>query len=68
MTRYFLIILFSMLLVSCEDTNIAVMTDAATDAVTAITLSDEDVKNLAQSAVHVSDSEHRRILWLVFFS
>ncbi|MGB3225223.1 MAG: M48 family metallopeptidase [Desulforhopalus sp.] len=59
MTRYFLIILFSMFLVSCEDTNIAVMTDAATDAVTAITLSDEDVKNLAQSAVQVSDSEHR---------
>ncbi len=59
MTRYFLILFFSMFLVSCEDTNIAVMTDAATDAVTAMTLSDEDVKNLAQSAAQVSDSKHR---------
>jgi putative metalloprotease len=59
MIRYFLIILFSMFLVSCEDTNIAVITDAATDAVTAMTLSDEDVKNLAQSAAQVSDSKHR---------
>lgn len=59
MTRYFFILLFSMFLVSCEDTNIAVMTDAATDAVTAMTLSDEDVKNLAQSAAHNSDSQHR---------
>ena len=38
----------AMILVSCEDTNIAVMTDAASDAVTAITLSDESVKNIAQ--------------------
>lgn len=48
-----------MFLVSCEDTNIAVMTDAATDAVTAMTLSDEDVKNLAQRAAQNSDSQHR---------
>jgi putative metalloprotease len=59
MTRYFLVLFFSLFLVSCEDTNIAVMTDAATDAVTAMTLSDENVKNLAQRAAHDSDSKHR---------
>jgi metalloprotease len=35
-----------------------VMTDAASDAVTAITLTDENVKNLAQGAAQVSDSKH----------
>lgn len=35
------------------------MTDAATDALTAMTLSDEDVKNLAQNAAYVSDSKYR---------
>jgi len=58
MIRYFLISLFSMFLVSCENTNVAVMTDAATDAVTAMTLSDEDVKNFAQSAAYDLDSKH----------
>ena len=59
MIRYISIILSVMFLVSCEDTNVAVMTDAAADAVTAITLSDEDVKNLAQRAAYASDSKHR---------
>ncbi|MFH0785702.1 MAG: M48 family metallopeptidase [Pseudomonadota bacterium] len=59
MIRYVLIFLSVMFLVSCEDTNVAVMTDAATDAVTAMTLSDEDVKNLAQRAAFDSDSKHR---------
>ena len=57
--RYILIILSAMVLVSCEDTNIAVMTDAASDAVTAITLSDENVKNIAQRAAYDADSKHR---------
>lgn len=59
MIRYVLIFLSVMFLVSCEDTNVAVMTDAATDAVTAITLSDEDVKKLAQRAAFDSDSKQR---------
>ena len=59
MIRYFFIFLFFMFLVSCEDTNVAVMTNAASDAVTAMTLSDEDVKNLAQRAAYDSDSKHR---------
>ncbi|MDK9707590.1 MAG: M48 family metallopeptidase [Desulforhopalus sp.] len=56
--RYILIILSAMVLVSCEDTNIAVMTDAASDAVTAITLSDESVKNIAQRAAYDADGKH----------
>ena len=59
MIRYFFILLFSMFFVSCEDTNVSVMTNAATDAVTAFTLSDEDVKNLAKRAANDSDSKHR---------
>lgn len=58
MIRYFLIIFVSMFLVSCEDTNVSVMTNAATDAVTAFTLSDEDVKNLAKQAANDSDSKN----------
>ena len=58
MIRCFLAILFAMLLVSCEDTKVSVMTEAATDAVTAITLSDADVRDLAQRAVHASDSKY----------
>jgi len=57
--QYFLIILFSIFLVACENTNVAVLTDAATDAVSAITLSDEDVKKLAQRAAYDTDSKHR---------
>ncbi len=59
MTRYILLSLTLIFLISCEDTNVAVMADAAADAVTAITLSDEDVQNLARRAAHISDSEHR---------
>jgi putative metalloprotease len=48
-----------MFFISCEDTNVSVMTNAATDAVTAFTLSDEDVKNLAKRAANDSDSKNR---------
>lgn len=59
MRRYFPALLAVFLLLSCEDTNIPVMTDAARDAVTAITLGDEDVNHLARRAAQMSDSEHR---------
>jgi putative metalloprotease len=59
MARYLLIILSALFLFSCEDTNVAVMTGAATDAVTAITLSDEDVKILAQRAAYDLATKHR---------
>ena len=44
--RYVVMVLSAMLLISCEDTNVLVMTEAATDAVTAITLTDEDVQSI----------------------
>ena len=47
------------MLSSCEDTNVLVMTDAASDALKAITLSDADVRNLAQRAAHESDNSHQ---------
>jgi len=59
MTRYILILLSVIFFSSCENTNVAMMTGAASDAVTAITLSDEDVINLAQRAAFASDSKHR---------
>jgi putative metalloprotease len=59
MTRYIILLLTVFFLSSCEDANVLVMTDAAKDAITAITLSDEDVKNLAQRAAQTSDSKHR---------
>lgn len=58
MIRYLLIFLSAMLLASCEDTNILMMTEATTEAVTAITLSDEEVKNLARQAALDSDRKH----------
>jgi putative metalloprotease len=59
MKRSILAILFAMLLIACEDTNVSVMTEAATDAVTAITLSDADVRDLAQRAVQASDGKYQ---------
>lgn len=47
------------MLASCEDTNVSMMTDAATDAVNAITLTDKDVRTLAQRAAYDLDSKHR---------
>lgn len=59
MKHYIYTIVILVFLSSCEDTNILVMTDAATDAVKAFTLDDEDVKNLAQRAASVSDSKYQ---------
>lgn len=58
MTRYIILLLSMLFLSSCEDANVLVMTDAAADAITAITLSDENVRDLAQHAAQVSDSKH----------
>jgi metalloprotease len=58
MNRHILVILSVILLASCEDTNVLVMTDAAKDAVTAITLTDENVRSLAQRAAYASDSKN----------
>ena len=58
MTRYIILLLSVFFLSSCEDANVLVMTDAAKDAITAITLSDEAVRDLAQRAAQTSDSKH----------
>ena len=57
MIRY-LIFLSVMVLASCEDTNVLMMTEATTEAVTAITLSDEEVKDLARRSALDLDSKH----------
>lgn len=44
---------------SCEDTNLLIMADAGVDAVSAITLSDEQVKDIARQAARASDEKHR---------
>lgn len=44
---------------SCEDVNLFIMGDAAGDAVRAVTLSDEDVKNLAHQAAITIDSKNK---------
>ena len=55
-----LILLFSLIVLSgCEDTNVYLATDAAKDAVTAVTLSDEQVVSLARQAALSADSRHR---------
>lgn len=58
MIRHFLLLLSLTLLVACEDTNVAMMAEATTEAVTAITVSDADVRILANRAVLDSDSRH----------
>ena len=59
MIRYLFAIFLSLSLCACEDTNLFMVTEAATDAVTAITLSDEQVKNLARQAVYSTDGKHQ---------
>jgi len=58
MIRYLLIFLSVMLLASCEDTNVFMMTEATTEAVVAITLSDEEVQDLARRSALDLDSKH----------
>lgn len=59
MSRLSVLLLPLFLLLSCENTNLMMMTDAASDAVTAITLSDEDVRRLSQQAAAQEDGKHR---------
>lgn len=59
MTRIILMLCSLLFLVSCEDTNILLMTDAAVDAVNAVTLSDKDVRNLAERAAYEADGKHQ---------
>lgn len=59
MTRYLIIVILTFTLTSCEETNIILLTDAASDAVTALSLSDEDVKLLARQAATSIDRQHK---------
>lgn len=47
-----------LLLPGCEETNVFLATEAGLDAVTAVTLSDEAVRELARQSAAYADSEH----------
>jgi len=53
-----LIIILSIFSVGCEDTDVGMALQAGTDAVRAVTLSDEDVHRLAADVASRSDQEH----------
>ena len=57
--RLFLVVFIPMMFLSCEDTNLLILTEAGMDAVTAVTLSDEDVQNLAMQAAQEADRKNR---------
>ncbi len=57
--RLFLVVFIPMMFLSCEDTNLLILSEAGMDAVTAVTLSDEDVQNLAMQAAQEADRKNR---------
>ncbi len=57
--KYLLSFILLLPLTACEETNIWLLADAATDAATAITLSDEDVMQLAAQAAVASDNKNK---------
>jgi len=60
MTRFILTLIASaILLLSCEETNLLIMTEAGIDAVNAVTLTDDDVRAIASRAAASADSKHR---------
>ena len=61
MKRYGLILFLclSLFVSGCEDTNILVATDAGIDALKAVTLSDENVRALAEKSSRQADQNHR---------
>lgn len=58
MLRALLLALLLPLLVACEDTNLSLLTGAASDAVTAVTLDDADVHAIARQAAQEADRKH----------
>ncbi len=52
------IILLMLLFTGCEDTDIGMAVEAGKDAVTAVTLSDEEVQRLALAVAQASDRKH----------
>lgn len=53
-----LLLALQLLLGACEDTNLQLATEAGLDAVTAVTLSDQAVQELARKATAYADSQH----------
>ena len=59
MNRYFAVwICFVLLLTGCENTDVMTAVDAGRDAVKAMTLSDQDVHDIATKAAQLSDKQH----------
>jgi len=58
MKKAVLTIVLILLLTGCEDTDLRLATEAGIDAVTALTLSDEDVRELARMSAEHIDREH----------
>jgi putative metalloprotease len=54
----FLCLLLLLLLPACEDTDLRLATEAGLDAVTAVTLSDQAVRELARQSAAYADEEH----------
>lgn len=54
----FLCLLLLLLLPACEDTDLRLATEAGLDAVTAVTLSDQAVRELARQSAAYADKEH----------
>ena len=59
MIRLAVLLLPLFFLLSCENTNLLLMTDAASDAVSAVTLGDEDVRRLSRQAAAEEDARHQ---------
>lgn len=55
---WFISVIFTVLLTACEDTNMLMMTSAATDAVKAVTLSEKEVQTLARRASTTVDNQN----------
>ncbi len=59
MIRSLLLALSLLLFSACEQTNLLVMTDAASDAVSAMTLTDKEVQKLARLTLREADAKHQ---------
>ena len=59
MIRCLLLALSLLLFTACEQTNLLVITDAASDAVSAITLTDIEVQKLAKLTIREADARHQ---------
>lgn len=59
MIRALLLLLLAPLLIACENTNLSLLTEATSDAVTAVTLDDADVRRITRLAIADVDSKHQ---------